>query len=144
MTGGSSRICLPLNLYRFAFDYNCTALNDCGYCVAPQSFQYIRIGMVVCAMRSQSRPSETEILALSQMLQRVSRQPIESLQLRSYMCVCVCVCVCVCNLCIEFEHAQEWSGPPLPGPQTFRIHIPLPYRELGLPNIDPSNDKGSY
>ena len=27
--------------------------------------------------------------------------------------------------------AQEWSGPPLPGPQTCRIDIPLPYHELG-------------
>ena len=40
--------------------------------------------------------------------------------------------------------AQEWSWHTFPGPQTCRIHIPLPYHELGLPNIDPNNDKGSY
>ena len=28
--------------------------------------------------------------------------------------------------------------------QTCRIHIPLPYHELGLPDIDPNIDKGSY
>ena len=39
--------------------------------------------------------------------------------------------------------AQEWSWHTFPGPQTCRIHIPLPYHELGLPNIDPNNDKGS-
>ena len=40
--------------------------------------------------------------------------------------------------------AQEWSWHTFPGPQTCRIHIPLPYHELGLPNIDPNNEKGSY
>ena len=40
--------------------------------------------------------------------------------------------------------AQEWSWHTFPGPQTCRIRIPLPYHELGLPNIDPNNDKGSY
>ena len=34
--------------------------------------------------------------------------------------------------------------PNFPGPQTCPIRIPLPYHELGLPNIDPNNDKGSY
>ena len=32
--------------------------------------------------------------------------------------------------------AQEWSWHTFPGPQACRIHIPLPYHELGLINID--------
>ena len=40
--------------------------------------------------------------------------------------------------------ALAWGlDPRCPG-QTCRIHIPLPYHELGLHNIDPNNDKGSY
>ena len=42
------------------------------------------------------------------------------------------------------ETAQEWSWHTLSGPQTCRIDILLPFHELGLPNIDPNNDKGSY
>ena len=32
--------------------------------------------------------------------------------------------------------APEWSRHTFPGPQACRIHIPLPYHELGLINID--------
>ena len=40
--------------------------------------------------------------------------------------------------------AEERSLHTFPGTQTCRIRIPLPYHELGLPNIDPNIDKGSY
>ena len=52
---------------------------------------------------------------------------------------------CFASLAANSVHtAQEWSWHTFPGPQTCRIRIPLPYHELGLPNIDPNIDKGSY